>query len=167
MTDTSQAGMGAYGDLGTHSLDILLWLMGSVDRVTARLSVVTGRYGDCDESGEGLLQFSNGATGSLAAGWVDVANPVWLEVSGTEGQAYVADGKLYFRSKHVEGADGKSPWTNLPASQVSGFDLFLDKIQGKDSGTLVTAQEAAYRSAVMEALYEANRQQTWVAPVAK
>jgi hypothetical protein len=50
---------------------------------------------------------------------------------------------------------------------VSGFDLFLDKIQGKDTGTLVTAQEAAYRSAVMEALYEGNRQQKWIAPASK
>ena len=167
MADPLQAGVGAYGDLGTHSLDILLWLMGSVDLATARLSVVTGRYGDCDESGEGLLQFSNGVIGSLAAGWVDVADPVWLEVSGTEGHAYVADGKLYFKSKHVEGADGKSPWTALPSAQVSGFDLFLDKIEGKDTGVLVTPQEAAYRSAVMEALYEGNRQQKWVTPTSR
>jgi predicted dehydrogenase len=109
MADPAQAGIGAFGDLGTHSLDILLWLMGSIDLATSRLAVVTGRYGDCDESGEGLLQFSNGVIGSLAAGWVDVADPVWLEVSGTEGHAYVADGKLYFKSKHVEGADGKTP----------------------------------------------------------
>ncbi len=167
MADYAQAGIGGFGDLGTHSLDILLWLIGDVDLATSRLAVVTGRYGDCDESGEGLLQFSNGVIGSLAAGWVDVANPVWLEVSGTEGHAYVADGKLYFKSQHVEGADGKTPWTALPAPEVSGFDLFLDKIEGKDTGVLVTPQEAAYRSAVMEALYEGNRQQKWVAPTLK
>lgn len=164
MADYAQAGVGAYGDLGTHSLDILLWLMGSVDLVTSRLSVVTGRYGDCDESGEGLLQFSNGTIGSLAAGWVDVADPVWLEVSGTEGHAYVTEKTLYFKSSHVEGADGKSPWTALPEPESSGFDLFLDTITGKSSAPLVTAQEAAYRSAVMEALYEGHRQQKWVSP---
>ncbi len=164
MADYSQAGVGAYGDLGTHSLDILLWFLGSVDRATSSLRVVTGRYGDCDESGEGLLQFSNGVVGTLAAGWVDVADPVWFAISGTEGQAYVADGKLYVQSKHVEGADGKSPWTQLPEKQVAGFDLFLDTIEGKANAPLVGAQEAAYRSAVMEALYEGNRLQTWVAP---
>ncbi len=167
MTDYAQAGAGAYGDLGTHSLDILLWYLGEVDRVTSSLSVVTGRYGDCDESGEGLLQFKNGVIGSLAAGWVDLADPVWLSISGTEGQAYVADGKLYFQSKQVEGADGKTPWTDLPAAQPGGFDLFLDTIEGKSNAPLVGAQEAAYRSAVMEALYDANRRQTWVAPKAK
>lgn len=167
MADPSIAGVGAFGDLGTHSLDILLWLLGEVDRATADLVVVTGRYGDCDESGEGLLHFSNGVIGSLAAGWVDVADPTWLQISGTEGHAYVADGKLYFKSQHVADADGKTPWTKLPAAQVAGFDLFLDTIEGKASAPLVTAQEAAYRSAVMEALYEGHRQQRWVAPQAK
>lgn len=166
MADPSQAGVGAYGDLGTHSLDILIWLMGSVERVTATLKVVTGRYGDCDESGEGLLQFTNGAIGTLAAGWVDVADPVWLQISGTEGLAYVVGDKLYFRSEHVEGANGKSPWTNLPSPQPAGFDLFLDTIEGKSNAPLVSVQEAAYRSAVMEALYKGAEQQTWVAPSA-
>ncbi|MCA0456537.1 MAG: Gfo/Idh/MocA family oxidoreductase [Chloroflexi bacterium] len=166
MADPSQAGVGAYGDLGTHSLDILIWLMGSVERVTATLKVVTGRYGDCDESGEGLLQFSNGTIGTLAAGWVDVADPVWLQISGTEGLAYAVGDQLYFRSQHVEGADGKSPWTDLPAPQPAGFDLFLDKIESKSDAPLVSVQEAAYRSAVMEALYKGAEQQTWVAPSA-
>ena len=42
---------------------------------------------------------------------------------------------------------------NLPAAKAAGFEAFLDAITGKDA-TLVTAREAAYRSAVMEAIYE-------------
>jgi predicted dehydrogenase len=164
MADYSQAGVGAYGDMDAHSLDILLWLMGDVTSVTASLNVVTGRYGDCDESGEGLLQFANGAVGSIAAGWVDVADPAWLEISGTEGHAHVHDGQLYFVSKHVEGADGKSPWTNLPPKQIAGFDLFLDVIEDKATAPLVTAREAAYRSAVMEALYSGHKEKRWITP---
>ena len=38
----------------THSLDILMWLIGDVESVTADIKVVTGRYGPCDESGEAL-----------------------------------------------------------------------------------------------------------------
>lgn len=164
MADPAQAGVGAYGDLGSHSLDILLWMLGDVERVTADINVVTGRYGDCDESGEGLLHFTNGVAGSMAAGWVDVADPVWLQVAGTEGHAYVAADQLYFKSQHVEGADGKSPWTALPDKQTSGFDLFLDTVEGKAAYPLVTAQEAAYRSAVMEALYTGWRERKWVEP---
>lgn len=167
MADVKQAGVGAYGDLGTHSLDILLWLMGAVERVTATVHVATGRYGDCDEYGEGILEFANGVVGTLAAGWVDVANPVPVLVSGTEGHAHVSDGHLYFKSSRVEGADGKSPWTALPEAQPHAFELFLDAVTGQTPALpLVTAQEAAARSAVMEALYEAAQKQTWIKPAA-
>jgi predicted dehydrogenase len=164
MTDRKQSGVGAFGDLGTHSLDILMWLMGDVARVTADIKVVTGRYGDCDETGEGLMEFSSGVLGSLAAGWVDVAHPVSLVLSGTEGHAYTANGKLYFKSTQIEGADGSEPWTNLPAELPHAFDLFFDAVTGKPNIPLVSAQEAAARSAVMEAFYQGAATQVWTTP---
>jgi predicted dehydrogenase len=140
-----------------------MWLMGDVDRVTAQTSVVLGNYGDCDETGEALLRFSNGVIGTLAAGWVDVENPVSVVVSGTEGHATVINRDLFFTSNRVEGADGKSPWTDLPEELPHAFDLFLDALTGKDV-ELVKPQEAAARSAVMQACYQAAATQTWVKP---
>jgi predicted dehydrogenase len=163
MADPAQSGVGGFGDLGTHSLDIMLWLMGRVTQATASIKVVTGRYGDCDETGEGLLNFENGVVGSIAAGWVDVAHPVSLILSGTEGHAYTADGKLYFQSAKVAGADGKEPWEALPEAWPHAFELFLDALNGVDV-PLVSAREAAERSAVMEALYEGSRTGGWVRP---
>jgi predicted dehydrogenase len=163
MADPKQAGCGAFGDLGTHSLDILLWLMGDVTSVTASVDVAIDRYDGCDEFGEALLKFENGAVGSLAAGWVDVANPVSLVISGTQGHAHVNDGAFYFQSERVEGADGKEPWTDLPEALPHAFDLFLDALAGKDV-PLVSAKEAALRSAVMEAMYHGAASGTWVKP---
>ncbi len=163
MADPSQAGVGAFGDLGTHALDLLLWMMGEVKEVTASIRPVTGRYGECDETGEGILNFANGAIGTLAAGWVDVAHPVSHVVSGTEGHAYVANGQLFFQSEHVPGADGKTPWEKLPAAWPHAFELFLDALNGQQV-PLVTVAEAAVRSSVMEALYEAARTRSWSAP---
>lgn len=164
MADVDQSGCGAFGDLGTHSLDIMLWLMPDVERVAASLGVATGRYGETDEYGEALIEFAGGAVGTLAAGWVDVANPISLELSGTEGHAYVLDGQLYFRSSKVTGADGLTPWTDLPEQWPHAFELFLDAITGTSGVPLVTPREAAVRSAVMEAMYTAARDHTWVAP---
>jgi predicted dehydrogenase len=165
MADPAIAGCGGFGDLGTHVLDILLWWLDSVpERVLANVEVVTGRYGNCDESGEGLLRFPNGCCASLAAAWVDVADPVPLQVCGTEGHAHVSNGQLFFTSKHVEGADGKSPWTALPAAQPHAFDLFLDAVTGKQV-CLVSADEAALRNAVMEAMYASTKDQRWHKPV--
>jgi len=138
-----------------------------VTRVTATLGTAIARYPNCDEYGEALIEFSNGVVGTLAASWVDVAHPIPLLVSGTEGHAYVRSNELYFKSKHVEGANGEQPWTALPSAWPHAFDLFLDAVTGKPDVPLVTAYEAATCSAVMEAMYQAARQQGWMRPAVK
>ena len=77
--------------------------------------------------------------------------------------------QLYLQCKNIEGADGKEPWTKLPEQRSAGFDAFIDAISGKDRSklALVPVREAAYRSAVMEAMYEGARQRKWVAPKEK
>ncbi len=164
MADPKQAGVGAFGDLGTHSLDILMWLFGEVDSVTAEIKVVTGRYGECDESGEALIKFKNGVAATLAAGWVDIDNPVPLLISGTEGHAYMVKKDLYFKTRKVEGASGEDPWSKFPAAPPAPLNQFLDAVGGKPGQPLVTVREAARRVAVMEAMYKAARTQTWVKP---
>ncbi len=163
MADLDQAGVGGFGDLGTHSLDILMWLFGDVARVTATVGVATGRYGDCDEYGEGMLEFREGPVATLAAGWVDVQHPVNVIVSGTEGHAYVCNNELFFKSSHVDGADGETPWTDLPAAWPHAFELFLDALIGKTDVPLVSPREAAARSVVMEALYQGANRHEWIA----
>lgn len=154
MTDMEQSGGGGFADLGTHLLDILLWIFGDVESATAILSHGTNRYG-CDEWGEGLIQFKSGVVGTLAAGWNDIANPVELEICGTEGHAILFNGQLYLTGAAFGGADGRKPFTGVGAGTPSGLDAFLDAVlAGSGSAGLVGAREAAYRSAVMEALYK-------------
>ena len=162
MADPKIAGVGAFGDLGTHSLDILMWLLGDVTSVTANIKVITARYGDCDETGEALFKFKNGVIGSLAAGWVDVADPVTLLISGTTAHAAIIQGELYFSCKQVPGADGKKPWKALPPAPRLPLHQFLDAVAGQTGMPLVTPREAAARVAVMEAAYSAARTKTWV-----
>jgi predicted dehydrogenase len=162
MTDVKQAGVGAFGDLGTHALDILLWLFGEVDSVTAQVDRGTNRYG-CDENGEGLIRFKSGVIGTLAASWDDLKDPLTYQVTGSDAHAAVIDGKLYFTSKKEPQFDGKAP-VELGANLPHAFELFLDAIVGKPNVPLVTPREAAYRSAVMEAMYEGAKANAWVKP---
>jgi len=161
MADRKQAGVGGFGDLGTHGLDLLIWWMGDIDSVTATLDNGTARYPDCDELGEAIFRFKNGAIGTLAASWDDTANPVSYEICGTEGHIAIVNEQVYFESKHVKGADGKNPWTELPEKAAGGFEAFLDTISGKDAA-LVPVKDAAYRTTVMSAMYEAAREKKWV-----
>ena len=163
MTRLDESGIGGFGDLGTHSLDIMLWLLGDVEAVAATFASHTGHYNGLDETGEALLRFSSGVIGSLGAGWLDIEHPVSVLLSGTEGHALVRNGELYFNSAHVEGADGKTPWTALPEAWPHAFDLFFNRLAGDESASLVSPNEAALRSTVMEALYQAADAQAWVA----
>lgn len=164
MADPKIAGVGAFGDLGTHSLDIMMWLMGDVESAIANIKVVNGRYGDCDESGEGLLQFKNGVVGTLAGGWVDVANPVTMLISGTEGHAVVMNGRLYFQSNKVAGSDGNKPWDQLPKSLPLPLHQFIDVVAQEGTHPLVTPKEAAARVSVMEAMYRGAAKRKFVQP---
>lgn len=161
MADPSIAGCGAFGDLGTHALDLLMWWFGKPSKVTADIKVVLGNYGDCDESGEALLTFPDGMTATLAAAWVDVADPVSALVSGTKGHVAVIDNNVFLKCDAIPGADGKTPVTNLPQPLSHAIDQFLDAAQGIPAA-LISADEAALRNLVMEKLYEASRQKAWL-----
>lgn len=169
MADPGQAGVGAFGDLGTHSLDLLLWMMGEVESVTACVGSGTGRYDNngsvCDETGEGLLKFKNGAIGTLAAAWDDVANPVSLLISGTEAHAAVIGGKLFFKCEKL-GIKDDQPYEQLPAALPAGFDGWLDAVSGEPTARtrVVPVRDAAYRPAVMEAMYQSAATGQWVSP---
>src|SRR3954464_6348682 len=56
MADVKQAGVGGFGDLGTHGLDILMWWLNEsgVDNCTAAIANGTARYPSCDELGESI-----------------------------------------------------------------------------------------------------------------
>jgi predicted dehydrogenase len=162
MADPKIAGVGGFGDLGTHKLDILMWMLGGVDSVTAAIKPVTGNYGDCDETGEGLIQFKNGVIGTLAAGWVDVDDPVGLLISGTEGHAAIINNQLYYTSKKVPNSSSQQPLTNLPPGPRPPLHQFVDAVGGARNQPLVSPREAAARVEVMEAMYQAAKEGKWV-----
>ncbi len=162
MADPKISGVGAFGDLGTHMLDILMWLCGDIEAVSSDIRVVNGRYGACDETGEALLSFRSGIIGTLAAGWVDIADPVTLQISGTEASAVIVKGELFYNCPKLRGANGKLPWTELPARPVLPMHQFINAVAGQAGMPLVPVREAAARVAVMEAAYQASKTGTRV-----
>ncbi len=162
MADPKIAGFGALGDLGTHPLDLLMWLLGDVEAVTADVKSVTGRYGDCDETGEALVRFKNGAIGTVAASYVALKDPVTLMISGTEAHAMMYDNHLFFVCPKIGGADGRKMWTKLPRPLSHPLLLWADAVAGTRDIPLVKPREAAERVRVMEAIYRAAREKKWI-----
>ena len=162
MADPKQSGVGAFGDLGTHKLDILMWMLGDLDSVTAQIQPVTHRYGDTDETGEALLRFKSGVIGTLAAGWVDIDDPVKLLISGTQGHAVVYNDQLFYRSEKVEGSDSRKPFKDFPPAPKLPMHQFLDAVAGAKDEPLVKPLEAAARVVAMQAIYEGAKDHKWV-----
>ena len=166
MTDPEISGVGAFGDLGAHSIDVLMWIFGGISSVTAQVDKVFDHY-KCDEYGESLIRFNNGIIGTMAAGWVDVTNHTLpIMVSGTEGTIAYHQGEVFFKSEHVDGADGENAWTDLPDAMPHAFELFFDKLNGDDV-PLISAREMADRASVIEAMYKAAETNTWVEPLSE
>lgn len=163
MADPAQAGCGAFGDLGTHSLDLLLWLFGRVEAATGLINPVIHRYPGCDETGEGLLLFAGGLNATLAAGWTEVGNPLTFLVSGSDGYGAIFNGALHVKCDKL-GLNGEVSADRLPMAMPHAFDLFLDAISEPAPQPLIPARECFARNAVMEAIQKGAAERRWVTP---
>ncbi|MCJ8331310.1 MAG: Gfo/Idh/MocA family oxidoreductase [Lentisphaeria bacterium] len=161
MADPAISGCGAFGDLGTHVLDIMLWLRPTKPvSATGSIQLGTRTYEGCDEFGEGIIKFEDESIGIIAGAWVNVDNPVTLEIAGTEGHATVFKGKLYYKSEKRDGADGEE-WTDLPDAIPRAFDIFLEHVTGDTTHPLVPINEAANVCITMDAIYKGASNNIW------
>lgn len=164
IAEKDQAGGGGFADLGAHALDIILWTLrsasggpcGEVERVAGFIGTQLGRYGDIDEYGSGLVQFSSGAIAEVEASWVDAKLRSPIEVHGTQGQMQISGDAVLYYSELVEGADGGLWQGDFPEAAPHAFQLFWDKLEGKQPAVeLVSIEEAAVQSRVMAQMYSA------------
>ena len=175
MADPKQAGVGAFGDLGTHKLDLLLYLIGDTARleaVTASFSRPLGRYAEGEECGEAILRFDNGTIATLAASWVDLVEPSSLLITGTKGHAVIRNApgmphndwnnKLFLLTDAVEGATGKEPWTDLPEALPRPLEQYIAAVVHGERDHLVSVREAAYSSYVMDMISKAAAERRWL-----
>ena len=163
MTDLEQAGVGGFGDLGSHVMDLLLWFMQEDSPVacTGYIDKVLERYPDCDEYGESMIRFESGAVATLAAGWVDHVNPNEIEISGTEGHIRVTNGELFVTIPDDD-QDASDPYEDLPEDKDHPLELFFQEVAGSPTDFLISADEAAKTNHLITRIYEADRMRRWV-----
>jgi predicted dehydrogenase len=114
--DRARAGSGALGDVGSHCIDLLQYLVGPIAAVAARMQTfVDQRRGSdgvpvdvsVDDQTEILADFENGATGTILASWAGTGHKCDLgfEVVGSRGS--VAFG--WQRSNELQFFDAGEP----------------------------------------------------------
>jgi UDP-N-acetyl-2-amino-2-deoxyglucuronate dehydrogenase len=174
-------GGGALMNQGVHYLDLLCWIMGPVDRVTA-LCATQAHTIEVEDVALAQLQFRSGAVGLLQATTaVYPGFPERLEISGTRGSVIIEAGAIRSMELLDEKGDvgaygGKAspaPSTTAPsatATTTSAADpkvmageahqaQLADFLAALDSGgqPLVTGDEARMDVAVIRAVYDSAR----------
>jgi predicted dehydrogenase len=155
--------VGAFGDLGSHAMDLLLWFMegDSPQACTGYIDTVLEQYPDCDEYGEGMVTFASGAVATVAGGWVDHANPNQIEVSGTKGHLRVTNGELFLTIPDMD-TDSSEAWENLPQGYAHPLELFFQAVAGEEDLPLISADEAAETNRLITEIYNAHEAGEWI-----
>ncbi|MDA1142839.1 MAG: Gfo/Idh/MocA family oxidoreductase [Planctomycetota bacterium] len=159
--------------LGGHWLEAIRYLMGcEVSAVTAMCRPVVGNMGeDMDDITVAGLEFENGATGSLQAGYLQAAgggSESVFHLWGTEGSAFwpsMGVSELQVRSTTFEGDRHRDLTFDLASKEgVYGgqqwlFDLAQDLIQAirEDRQPAVTALDAFRVLEVTDAIYQSSK----------
>lgn len=95
--DPNQTGGGAMIDLGAHPMYLLNWLLGEPKSIVSMFTEVTGH--GVEDNAVSVIEFSGGAIGVSETGFVSAGNPLYLEISGTEGSLVIREGKVFYSSK--------------------------------------------------------------------
>ncbi len=161
-------GGGALMNQGVHTVDLLLWLLGDVVRLSAKTATLLHRI-ETEDTALALLEFASGAMGVLEATTAAYpGHPRRVEITGTEGTlvlehdrivvAALRGSSLDVRSRGTGGrnASASSPVvTDFRGHQIAIED-FIRAIQ-HDTAPACDGREGRRSVALIESIYRAAR----------
>lgn len=182
--DEEKQGGGPLIDIGTHALDLTLWMMnnykpkavlGTAFHKLAKKENAANAWGSWDpeqftveDSAFGMITMENGATIMLESSWalnVRESGEAQCTLCGTEGGADMKDGLRINGEKNSKLFDTQ---IQLDASGVAFYDgvseeapdvemrMWLDAIEN-DTDPVVTPEQACVVSEILEAIYESSK----------
>jgi predicted dehydrogenase len=116
--DIKVAGGAAINDTGAHAIDLLTWLNGSpVKRVVgvARRLAMPESYTLCDDTALVMVEFENGAVGSISCNRFSPAVNQATELCGTEGTIFTA-------------TDATNPFQSWPMAVFTNKEYTLETL---------------------------------------
>jgi UDP-N-acetyl-2-amino-2-deoxyglucuronate dehydrogenase len=161
-------GGGALMNQGVHTVDLLLWLMGDVERVYAKTKTALHKI-ESEDTVVTTLEFANGAVGTLEA-----ATSVYpgynrrIELTGSEGTIILEQNRIIAADLRTPLADPIEPMeessnaaaTSPVVSDVSGhrkiLEDFLRAIEN-DCQPICDGREGRRSVELVEAIYESSR----------
>jgi UDP-N-acetyl-2-amino-2-deoxyglucuronate dehydrogenase len=161
-------GGGALINQGVHTLDLLLWLLGSVERVYAKAITALHQI-ETEDTVVATLEFVSGAIGTLEAGTsIYPGYTRRLELTGSEGtlvlehdRIIAADLRRPLESEAPGGKEDTNPSATSPVvSDVRGHQRILEDFLlaiEKDSRPLCDGREGRRSLELVQAIYQSSR----------
>jgi predicted dehydrogenase len=151
-----------------HFLDVLLWCLGRVQSVTARVDALVLKR-DIEDTGAAVLQFASGALGALVTTEAAPTERITrVEVHGTGGGA-VWENHRWLRWEPAAGdveapADDAEPALSeadrgrllFGTNHVRQVFDFIDRVR-RGRPPSVTGEDGRHATAVVQAMYESSR----------
>jgi UDP-N-acetyl-2-amino-2-deoxyglucuronate dehydrogenase len=159
-------GGGALMNQGVHTVDLLLWLLGDVARVQARIATALHKI-ESEDTAVAILEFASGALGSLQATTAAFPGyPRRLDITGTKGTVILEHDRIIaadLRQSPTDLAHDAPADTNASASSATVTDFrghqailedFLRAIE-HDTTPLCDGPQGRKSVALIEAIYRA------------
>jgi predicted dehydrogenase len=161
-------GGGALMNQGIHTIDLLLWLMGDVERVYAK-TVTALHQIEVEDTVVATLEFRNGAVGTIEAGTsIYPGYQRRIEMTGSEGtivmehdRIVTADLRTSAPTVVIQGESNANASASSPiVSDVSGHRrLIEDFLRAIETGgqPVCDGREGRRSVELIEAIYESSR----------
>lgn len=87
-------GGGALMNQAIHTIDLLIYLVGNVKRVSASIALLTHENIEVEDTAVAILEFENGARGTIQAAtscWSSTGHPAEVQLCGSQGSVFLSD----------------------------------------------------------------------------
>jgi predicted dehydrogenase len=153
MLDPDRAGVGAFGDLGTHLLDALRWLRPDA-ALTVRAAHLTMEADQALEvAGTAELTWGGTVPCTVGASWISGPGRLSIRLEGTAATALVDGGRLTVTGPEPLRRQGTSP------DARDALRVFVASLRGDRAADLPTTADAVAVAELVDAVY-----QSWTVP---
>lgn len=150
-------GGGALINQGVHTIDLLLWLLGDVERVQARMKTALHAI-EAEDTLVAILEFANGAVGTFEA--TTAAHPGYprrIEITGSKGTLILEHDQLVGgNEERDQNPSASSPVVSDHRGHQAVLEDFIHAIE-TDSRPACDGPEGRRSLALVEAIYAATK----------
>jgi predicted dehydrogenase len=153
MLDADQAGVGAFGDLGTHLLDALRWLRPNAALTVRGARRTTATDQALEVAGTAELTWGEAVPCTVGASWISGPGGLSIRLEGTDATALVDGGRLTVTGPEPLRREG------TPPDARDALRAFVAGLRGDPAADLPTTADSIAVAELVDEVY-----QSWTVP---